>query len=390
MLKLNEDGKFKIIQITDLHYGENEVYDMYTQALMEGLFDLEQADLAVLTGDMVSGYAWDNSTGWYETQWKNWTKAFINRNQTYMYIQGNHDSQADFDRDSIADLDMEIEQSITEKGPKDINGTSNYVKTVYDSTGTKKLFYLWAFDSMSDNCQGVLGYGCVYPNQIEWYRQKSAELIAEDDGKVIPGYAFFHIPLQEFLDMWNLNDVYGNAYDPISCQSVDTGLYAEMRQIGNIEAIVVGHDHQNDYWGEYNGMKFYFGRKTGYGGYGPHYYQRGARVFEFSLENDTVKMDTWIRQEDGSILAKQPRYPRFLKSYQWQTYYCDHMKLQEKYFIQTGFNKPNYNFATNFIHYYRQLEEMFPMIPSLEQVDDFIMYFSFQDTRRQMKKIFYG
>lgn len=53
-----------------------------------------------------------------------------------MYIQGNHDSQADIDRDAIANIDMGLDISITEKGPKDINGTSNYVKAVYDSTGT--------------------------------------------------------------------------------------------------------------------------------------------------------------------------------------------------------------------------------------------------------------
>lgn len=167
---------------------------------------------------------------------------------------------------------------------------------------------------MSDNCQGVTGWGCVYPNQVEWYKKKSAELIAEDGGKIIAGYAFFHIPIPEFLDMWNLNDVYGNRHDTVSCQSVDTGLYSVMKDIGNIGTIIVGHDHQNDYWGDYNGIKLYFGRKTGYGGYGPtHYFQRGARILEFSVENDTVKMDTWIRQEDGSVVTKQPRYPRFLK-----------------------------------------------------------------------------
>ena len=33
---------------------------------MKKLIEWEKPDLAILTGDMVSGYAWDNSTGWYE------------------------------------------------------------------------------------------------------------------------------------------------------------------------------------------------------------------------------------------------------------------------------------------------------------------------------------
>jgi hypothetical protein len=33
---------------------------------MENLIDWEKPDLAILTGDMVSGYAWDNTDGWYK------------------------------------------------------------------------------------------------------------------------------------------------------------------------------------------------------------------------------------------------------------------------------------------------------------------------------------
>jgi len=30
------------------------------------LIDLEKPDVVVLTGDMVSGFAWDKSEGWYK------------------------------------------------------------------------------------------------------------------------------------------------------------------------------------------------------------------------------------------------------------------------------------------------------------------------------------
>ena len=48
---------------------------------MKKLFSWERADLAILTGDMVSGYAWDGKEqGWYQRQWQNWTKAFVEMN----------------------------------------------------------------------------------------------------------------------------------------------------------------------------------------------------------------------------------------------------------------------------------------------------------------------
>ena len=112
-LWVDENGKFKVLQITDIHYGEDETKDQSTTKLMEDLIKWEKADVAVLTGDMVSGYAWDRSQGWYKKQGKKWTQAFVNQNQTYMYIQGNHDSQADLDRDEVTDVDLELDISLT-------------------------------------------------------------------------------------------------------------------------------------------------------------------------------------------------------------------------------------------------------------------------------------
>ena len=90
-----------------------------------------------------------------------------------MYVEGNHDSQADLTRDEITALDMTDPFSITERGAVEAIGTSNYVKAVYDESGQKKLFYLWAFDSMSDWCEEVMGWGCVEMPTIRWYRKTS-------------------------------------------------------------------------------------------------------------------------------------------------------------------------------------------------------------------------
>ena len=75
---------------------------------MKNLIDWEKPDLAVLTGDMVSGYAWDHTEGWYQKHWLKWTEAFETKQQPYMYVQGNHDSQADLSRDDITTLDMTL------------------------------------------------------------------------------------------------------------------------------------------------------------------------------------------------------------------------------------------------------------------------------------------
>jgi len=66
-----------------------------------------------------------------------------------------------------------------------------------------------------------------------------------------------------------------------------------------VEWVVAGHDHNNDYYGNYDGINLAYGRKTGYGCYGPDKMMRGARVFEVTQNPYSIK--TWVRQEDGSI-----------------------------------------------------------------------------------------
>lgn len=99
-----------------------------------------------------------------------------------------------------------------------------------------------------------------------------------------------------------------------------------------MEAVFCGHDHDNDFWGDYNGIKLFYGRKTGYGGYGPPWYmQRGARVIEFSVaDDDSVTMDSWIREENGNTVEKQGKFPTWAK---FQQNYCAGMKPHEDKFI---------------------------------------------------------
>ncbi len=63
----------------------------------------------------------------------------------------------------------------------------------------------------------------------------------------------------------------------------------------------MGHDHDNDFSFAYKNITLYYGRKTGYGGYGPppNKMQRGSRIAVIK-EGVRGLTETWIRQEDGS------------------------------------------------------------------------------------------
>lgn len=76
------------------------------------------------------------------------------------------------------------------------------------------------------------------------------------------------------------------------------------RQLG-INAIYSGHDHNNDYSGKLEGVRVAYGRKSGYGSYGPPAgWLRGARVIELRQGQGAAASATWIRGEDGSKIIK--------------------------------------------------------------------------------------
>jgi hypothetical protein len=67
---------------------------------------------------------------------------------------------------------------------------------------------------------------------------------------------------------------------------------------------MAGHDHNNDFYGNYYGIDLHYGRKTGYGSYGPpDGVLKGATVynFKYDISSDTLTYERWTRQEDGSI-----------------------------------------------------------------------------------------
>jgi predicted MPP superfamily phosphohydrolase len=70
-----------MVQFTDIHFGENESDDLNNMKLMREILDQEKPDLVICTGDVVSGYAWNESMGtpWAALQYENFTKPMTEK-----------------------------------------------------------------------------------------------------------------------------------------------------------------------------------------------------------------------------------------------------------------------------------------------------------------------
>lgn len=73
-LRFNEKKEFIILQFTDLHFGEGRLKDYSSMLLQEKLIKEAKPDLVVITGDAVSGYAWDScDENFTQKCWIDWT-----------------------------------------------------------------------------------------------------------------------------------------------------------------------------------------------------------------------------------------------------------------------------------------------------------------------------
>lgn len=71
-----------------------------------------------------------------------------------------------------------------------------------------------------------------------------------------------HVPLPEFAYMYNETKTGGNKITITGCSYSNAEPFNAFKNSEKIEAIFSGHDHQNDYWGEYKGIKLFYGRKS--------------------------------------------------------------------------------------------------------------------------------
>jgi predicted MPP superfamily phosphohydrolase len=95
-LRFKKDGTFKILQFTDLHYGELPLEkDLNSSNIQKLILQWEHPDLVVLTGDMVSGYAWNRSKiePWFIKRFNQLIEPMMELGYRWAYALGNHDDQ---------------------------------------------------------------------------------------------------------------------------------------------------------------------------------------------------------------------------------------------------------------------------------------------------------
>jgi predicted MPP superfamily phosphohydrolase len=154
-----------MVQFTDIHFGEDEPDDLDNMRLISDIIEQEKPDLAIITGDIVSGYAWDQKTRpWTAVQYANLTKTLTKHSLYWATTAGNHDSEGDLTREEVSEFDRAHEFSLTQKNAANISHSFNYWLPIYDSNGESVQFRLWFLDTGHEDCLNEKGWDCVRPD----------------------------------------------------------------------------------------------------------------------------------------------------------------------------------------------------------------------------------
>ena len=287
-----KEGKFKVVQFTDMHWSHTSPKCAETTATIKAVLKAEKPDIAILTGDIVTDAPAPEA-------WKTISGIFEEAKIPFAVTMGNHDAEASISKERIYAILAESPYFVGEEGPEDIKGYGNYVLPVYGSKGNVAAL-LYCMDS--NDYPPVTKYGhydWVHYDQIAWYRTQSQMYTKQNGGKPLPALAFFHIPLLEYNNIVGKNTTVGNQKEGVASPRINTGLFSSMIDMQDVMGMFVGHDHGNDYIGIEHDIALAFGRVTGTDAYGT--FERGGRVIE--LYEDKFKFDTWIRTPSGVEFA---------------------------------------------------------------------------------------
>ena len=160
-LKFNKDGKFKIVQFTDVHfkYG-NPASDVALERINQVL-DAEQPDVVIFTGDVI--YSAPADSGMLKV-----LEQVSKRKLPFVVTFGNHDDEQGSTRTQLYDIIRTVPGNLMPD-----RGTAlspDYVLTVKSSSDPKKdAALLYCMDSHSYSpLKDVKGYNWLTFDQINW------------------------------------------------------------------------------------------------------------------------------------------------------------------------------------------------------------------------------
>lgn len=297
-LRFADNGKFRILHLTDIHEvpipTADEEYNAAerrksteTIEVIRRCIELAKPDLVIFGGDCISGYRPETTYEYMRETLKRIVEPVADKNIPLAVIFGNHDSETVFTqpfthRENQMCIYAEYGNLRSTMNDADIFGCGNCSLPILRSDSNRIAWNIWCIDSndcirQPDFSRPVdLGYDYVHEDQLNWREQAAEQLAARNGGKPVPSLLFQHIPLLQVYDILAEADrdeagafekfgkyykvpdgafVSGALREPPCPTNERRDEFESWKKTGDIVAAFFGHDHSNDFTYELDGIR---------------------------------------------------------------------------------------------------------------------------------------
>ena len=332
-LRFNENGKFRILMISDFHAGsrrkgfeDGNPYSPKVREAVEALVAECNPDFVMVGGDQCIGH----SPEYLYNAFTDIMAPVIERGIPWAHVYGNHDREMAMTTAQQQTVYEKIPHCFSERGPADIFGVCNYVVPVYSSDGKRIAYNMFCLDSNREISDYIQQFGIdsednnillpfafgsrsvqamPFFQQVMWYYNTSRDMERENKGK-IPALMFMHNPCIEFnLIFRNPEecDMYGEKREAVCCSELNTGLFTACLERGDVTGIFCGHEHMNAYHGKYCGIILGYDSCVGYD-MSAHDDVRGGRVIDISEDGGIETRHIKLMSIMGERALRRPDF----------------------------------------------------------------------------------
>jgi len=270
-LRFNEDGTFKIMQVSDLqHLG---ILSPAAKHLLRNALALERPDLVVIAGDNIANFIPGLPEFLYRAYARlaigQFMRIFQKAGVPVAMVFGNHDDQDSLHKQG----QWAIYQSYSVFRAPEACG--DYRLPILDAQGNEK-FQMFLLDSHTN---------AVQSSQLDW--------LESANNRDVPALAFQHIIVPEIFDYLVPSEINPLGYDvpnpseynyirerpcPPNAEQYQ-GELAVLRAQGNVQALIVGHDHTNNFVVPADGIDIINSASSGFNPLCNADEDRGVRLF---------------------------------------------------------------------------------------------------------------